>query len=356
MAKIKLLYATRAYESLPHEGGFVLLSDLANSLGKAKDVEVSFFSKKKLRNAHIRGVPVFSKTGWGLRQKIEFFVGIMVNAHKYNIVHTAHIPTDKNALLMKICSWRAKRSGTFFVQTITGLPSYDLSTKQAKKLLWGDIIVCQSENAQSLLKKNSSSIKIIPPQTSPERVIFSNNRRAETRKNLGTKGPLIVFPGEFDRLGIDDDFAKCLETFLNKLPHAQILLACRFDHQKRGEHFASKFKQVKTVGTVNSIIPILEAADLIIYPVRLMDSKFNPPLVIIEALQLKRNVLVGDLIALPGSISNHLYRTSTEDWVKFAHEMIKIATRKDNLSKNTVINYTFDGMTANYRELYNAAK
>ena len=176
-------------------------------------------------------------------------------------------------------------------------------------LLWGDVIVVQTADLlakfQAIYPK---PITFIPPWPSPKRVQYDETRRLEVRKTLlGKYRRLIVFPGEFQRMGIDEGFEVCLENFFRLSADSKVVLACRFDETGIGNKLSMRFPgRVASVGLTNDIIKIIEAADLVVFPSKKMRGKFNPPMVIMEALHLNRKVMVSDCIGVEEELSNSL--------------------------------------------------
>lgn len=348
MKPINVLFATRAIESPPHEGGFVLLKDIATSFANSTIIEPYFFSAT-ITDSNLQTKKIFSDIGWNTKQRNEFLRGIFKTAHLFDVVQTAHIPTKQNVLLIKLATKRARRQGTKFVQTITGLPKVDISQKELKKLLWGDHIVCQSEKTFQQVSKLHDHVSLICPWPPKKRIAYDAARRTKTRAQfLGAKH-IVVFPGEFDRLGVDVSFAEALKLFLQKTPNSIVLLACRFDSRGTGKILAEKFPgRVFSVGQTSEIIPLLEAADLVIFPSKKMDSKFQPPLVITESLQLGTTVAISEQIDL--SEANIFTADVSKNWIAFA-EIMSTALKNQTIRAETTDKH-FQKMTADYQSIY----
>ncbi|HEX5447770.1 MAG TPA: glycosyltransferase [Candidatus Saccharimonadales bacterium] len=353
-SKTKVLFATRAMESPPREGGFVLLSETATRLSGDKQVSPYMFSASTSAKNGVIPVKVFSKTGWSPRIKAEFMLGIFNSAQRFDIVHTAHIPTRQNVFMLKTLTRRARNSGTQFVQTITGLPSSAKTSGGLKELLWGDHIVCQSWETYARVRHLHRSVSLITPWASDKRVRYDARRRMATRKSLiPGKDKVVVFPGEFERLGVDETFGLCLEVFFKDNPDSLVVLACRFDKSGIGQRLSDRFPgRVVSVGETDGIIELLEAADLVIYPVRKMESKFQPPLVLIEALQLGTPVLASSLINIDPSVSGNLsLEQAVENWSSFATEMSRLVKKRHKRTAQDGIQH-FQEMVGGYQQIY----
>ncbi len=352
--KIRLLLASRAFESPPREGGFVLLSDLANVLTDDSAINPAVFTATKYPIPGIGTEKVFSGLGWNLRLRYEFILGVYRKANKYNVVHTAHIPTSQNVKLLKAATKKAKRSGTVFVQTVTGLPEVSISNEQLANLLWGDWIVCQSPSVYRQVKQLRDSVSLITPWPADKRIAYDEKRRADTRRTLFKEAEKVVlFPGEFERLGVDASFSECLKIFLENTKNALVVLACRFDKEGTGEAIAKEFPgRVITLGETDQIISLLEAADLTIYPVKKMDSKFQPPLILTESLQLSTPILISSVIDLDESTSDLITSQDiTKGWAAFGLKMAELVNNQKIRSKPQK-NSPFNNMVKDYRQIY----
>ncbi len=353
MALIKVLLASRALESPPREGGFVLLSDLGRELAGQKAIKFYGFSATRQSQSGIAPVKVFNRPGWSLSLRLQFLLGLFKKASRFDIVHMAHIPTRLNVMLIKAATWRARRSGTRFVQTITGLPDTGINATDLAKLLWGDVIVCQSPSVYKKASRLRKDVALIAPWPPVSRVRLDAQRRARTRKKLFPQArKIVIFPGEFDRLGVDDSFASCVETFLDRCPDSLLVLACRFDKQGTAGNLLRRFpKGVVSVGETAEILPLLEAADLTIYPVRKMDSKFQPPLVLAESIQLGTPVLASSLIEQQAPKNLVVFQDADDGWEAFGRQMATMVNAAKTRPR-TSSPKPFKDMVQSYARIY----
>jgi hypothetical protein len=350
--KPSILFATRAIESPPREGGFVLLTDISKDIQRSGNLTPSFFSCSDDLQA-VETEKVFSRPGWGFLIKMQFMYGLYTRSHKYDIVHTAHIPTSFNTALLRFVTRKARRSGTKFVQTITGLPNTDATRDELSKLLWGDYIVCQSDSVMAKIDQTRVDSKLVVPWPSSNRIKYSAKRRAATRKkHFRNKSSVVVFPGEFDRLGVDKSFSECIVHFLSNSKDSLIVLACRFDKLHTGRYLQEKFPgSVVSLGNTGSIVEMLESADLTIYPAQTMNSKFQPPLVITESLTLGTKTLVSEHIGINAKASSLLEKASKgTDWVGFADHMVRALN--DKPASRSANNAKYSELVKSYEKVY----
>lgn len=352
--KKKVLFATRALESPPAEGGFLLLLDIAKSFVGDESIEPTVFSALQNSNEGLNTKKVFTKTGWSAKAKYQFLVSLLLESRHYDVVHTAHVPTKKNVLWLKYISKRARHiSSVKFVQTITALPQ-EVDSNDINAFLWGDYIVCQSQSAYNKVKSVRENVSLIIPWPSPSRIALNEQRYHNTRDKLLTQHKkLVVFPGEFKRLGIGSDFMACIQKFISEQPNVLLVLACRFDHDNIGRTLADQFPEnVLSLGETDTIISLLEAADLVIFPARNMDGKFQPPLVIMESLQLGTPVLASNIVDVEGSLPKYIDFCSANNWESFAQKMSEMLESTPSMNRSFQKNSYYKNMITNYKHIY----
>ena len=176
---MKVLFASRAYESPKVEGGFVLLSDLANSLSSSKSISPYFFSTHGGELSGVNRLKVFSKTGWSFGRQIEFFWGVLRYQRQFDVIHTAHVPTKLNSFFFRLARILGKGHRTRYIQTITALP--DNTNTALNRLCWGDKVTCLSLRTQKRLLNSGIDAELINPSPSNERIEYNETRRNLTR-------------------------------------------------------------------------------------------------------------------------------------------------------------------------------
>ena len=324
MKALNILFASRSIESPATEGGFVLLKDIASEICNDPAFDVAMLSSSRESVNNIRPEKVFSKNGWSKQSQMQFPYGVWKKSRQYNIVHTAHIPTLKNAYILKRTTKKAQASGTKFLQTITGMPK--IADNKIDSLLWGDHIVAQSpEIYRRITKQTYRPVSMITPWPSPSRIEIDDRRiKTERAKLLDNKEQkLIVFPGEFRRLGVTEEFSACIDKILARSPNTKIVLACRFDKDGIGTRLAEKYpKKVISVAETTNILDLLNMADLVIYPAKTTQSKFQPPLVIMEALSMGTPVIVSSNLDIETDCHRLLANTNIgKAWTTFSNEI-----------------------------------
>ena len=290
---IPVLLASRAIESPGVEGGFQLLADLAKWFDKSDQVSPVTFCAAR-RSGDAGALRAFRRPGWNRARQVEFALALARYAGRFPIVHTAHVPTRDNSRVMRGLATRPRARGTRFVQTVTALPN--VGDDELRELLWGDHVVCQSERALSRVQALGIEATLIQPWPSPDRLASTYSRAGMVRTALSaTSRPLVVFPGEFDRLGVGLDLLPMIDELIARTPDVLVVLACRNDRTGIGVHLAEvRPGHIVNVGQVTWILDLLKAADVVIFPAATMHGKFQPPLVLMEALQLGTPVVAAE--------------------------------------------------------------
>lgn len=328
--EMRILFATRAMESAPTEGGFVLLSDLAHAMAKEPDVEVAMLATNQATRQGIECIDGFSSPGWSRMNAVEFAIAMLRFQSGFDVVHTAHAPTAVNSALMRKISLLGRRKGVHYLHTVTAVPS--ARPVSVQKLLWADTCVAQTGPVMNMLSFDNRPSAQIYPWPSPERVSYQAQRRQSTRgERFGDFEKVVVFPGEFFRLGIDASIGHCVSIILENVPRSCFVFACRHDTAGLGEQvfrdLHAKFSgRVFNVGEINWLIPLIEASDLVLFPAASMLGKFEPPLVLMEALTLGRSLLVSSNLSMPegSEIDNLVNRCEFQSWHEFGKRAVEI--------------------------------
>lgn len=346
----RVLFASRPVESTEAEGGLQLQRDLAPALA-SEDMATSILGTGR-RWSSVPAIPVYSEARWDRKRRVEFVRGLLHHQVSFDVVHTAHLPTPVNARLLRAVSKRGRRAGVRYVQTVTALPKPNGSLAP---YLWGDVVVCQSIGARDAIQAVGSDARLITPWPSPSRVGHDAARRDATRADRYDRWDRVVtFPGEFRRLGVGSDFERAIARVVERSPDSVVVLACRYDREGVGDRLAAQFpRNVVSLGPVDGgIIELLEASDLVIYPARSMDLKFQPPMALLESLVLGTPVLASDLVELPSVAGSRAYSIPFgSDWADFGD---RVTALLDDLPARAPLGRVFEDTLDRYRALLTA--
>lgn len=349
---IRVLFASRAHESAHTEGGYLLLKDLAARAAEDPAVEATVFSTSKKRDASggVKLLPAFARGGWGLWPAVQFVRSLRRWAGAFDVVHTAHVPTATNSRVLRRIRRHANRGGTRFVQTITALPQRG---NLRSDLFWGDAIVCLNDAAASEARQFHDTVSTIAPAVRPERLQNRPRMPADVAERVAGQ-KVVCIPVDLVRVG-DFDLQGFCESLLASRDDLIVIFPCRFGEEELAGELVTALSQphtdrVHVFATIDWMLDLLAASDVVAYPVTDMRKKFNPPLVLLEAAQLGTSIVTTSSILL-GSLASsdglrQLKSSRIASWTAAVCEMIDSKKRIDNA------NVQFDDAYAQYASLY----
>ena len=325
----RILFASRPVEQLEPEGGLQLQRDLADAIAREGGLSPSVFSTdSSFWSEGINAVPVYTDDGWDFRRRLEFIAGVWRNHLRFDVLHTAHVPAPLNSKVLTVLAQRHRAAGKASVQTITGLPN---GGRIRATHLWGDIVVCQATTTLDRAVDAGARATLITPWPSRYRVVHNEARRQATRADKFARwDEIVVFPGEFRRLGVDHCLGQMIDRIVKRRPATLVVLACRFDTEGIGRRLEDQNPgNVRSLGLVGGgMIELLEAADLVIFPARKMAGKFQPPLVLLESLALGTPVYATEAVELPQDHRLQIHRApSTLPWIEHGDLIADILAR-----------------------------
>lgn len=301
----RVLFATRAWESLEIEGGYLLLRDIARQLSAYREdeknehkFEACFFSVRDGEESGITLFRAFRESGWSATRRIEFFLALLKYLPAVDVVHFAHTPTLLNSLFIR--SLKRLYPAVTFVQTITGFVHQD---RGCRSLYWGDAVATISPRvATYVLDQHGIVADLITPHPRPERLAGANPLPPDLDLAFG-KNPLIVFPIDVFRLNLQEfDVASVCRKLLARIPELQFVFLDRFGDEIRIRESTSDLPadQVHFLPIIDYMGSLIRRADVIAFPMSDVNGKFNPPMVLLEAMHHHRPVVCSDNIDLPG--------------------------------------------------------
>lgn len=296
----RVLFATRPINQREPEGGLQLQRDLVDQISREGSLSPAVFATKfSATHDSETMVPIYSDDHWNRQRRLEFLAGTWKHHSNFDILHSAHVPTVANSLALTAIARRHRAAGNASVQTITALPQRERVTTA---FLWGDTVVCQSKTALDRVLDAGANATLITPWPNPKRISYDEVRRQATRlERFANWDDIVLFPGEFDRLGVDRGFDQTIGRLLKRRPGTLVILACRFDTEGIGRWLEDRYPgKVLSLGLLRGgMTELLEAADLVIFPARRMTGKFQPPLVLLESLALGTPVYATEVVEMP---------------------------------------------------------
>lgn len=293
------------------------------------------------KNVHQK--PIYTSNNFSYFQKLRLIKHLRKMRNDFDILHYIFTPTKQNTFLIKKFSSGKKAKA---IQTAATLREDLYSDGEIKKLMFADKIVTYSKYAKYKLNNlGFNNVDQIYPginlnQYSP------SCKDAELMKalNLCNKDFVVTFPGEFTRLGATDDIVEAIIKIasssppgrgikgegslqLSNIPSPQpspkgrggnifnikFVFACRIKNKDdliKKEEVQKKLKKkglldlVRFPETFTTLDKMLNASDLVIFPIRDMKGKFDVPLAVIEAMACAKPVIISDLPILKEFANN----------------------------------------------------
>jgi glycosyltransferase involved in cell wall biosynthesis len=250
----------------------------------------------------VEGEPIYqTRAGFapGLRSNALAFARLL-RGDPLDIWHFVFAPNPVSSAAA-MAARRAQRFSGWngkVVQTIASAPRH---FQGVSRWLFGDRIVVLSEWTRGRLVGAgvpSRNLRLIPP-CAPAPTSRAPDIVANLRAVLGAQGPLIVYPGDYEFSTGSSTFARAIPRIAEKLPDARFVFACR----KKTPRADAVEAAIKTelgprrslthhLGEVEDMQALLEAADVVAFPVDDLYAKVDVPIVLLEALALGRPMVL----------------------------------------------------------------
>jgi glycosyltransferase involved in cell wall biosynthesis len=249
--------------------------------------------------------PIFRNGHFDIFSKIALFSYLRNVRTRFDITHYLFTPTKQNTSLIKFF---AKPTHGKTIQTVATLRDDLYTAAELKQLLFADRIVVYTDRSKEKLEHlGLSNVTRIYPG------IDLNRYRPETKNpaiiaQLGFNEHhfIVVYPGEYVRLGATDMLVDTWIDFFAKHPETDIrfVFACRVKHEADAAKKAAVRKRFEDAGllayvafsdTISDMPGLYNTSDIIVFPVGNLSGKFDVPLIIIEAYACGKPVILSDL-------------------------------------------------------------
>ena len=277
--------------------------------------------------ASVHQAPIFTTGHFTLQSKIALFRYLRKARQHFDITHYLFTPTKQNTSIIK---YLAKPTRGKTIQTVATLRSDLYSPDELKALLFADHLVVYTDlSKQKLERLGFTTVTRIYPGIDLDRY-RPNPKSAEALQLLGCTAEqfVVVYPGEYSRLGATDMLTAAFLDFFQKNPATDIrfVFACRVKNEvdaKKKAEVKSRFQEadllqyVSFSDTISDMAALYNASDLVVFPVENLRGKFDVPLIIIEAYACGKPVILSDL----------------EQFQEFANQDICVTIPKDSGAK-----------------------
>lgn len=215
------------------------------------------------------------------------------------------------------------------VQTIASPPR---SFEEVDELLFGDVVVAQSEWTAEQIRQHSRTPRRVfvvrPPLAAAQRP--DADAVEAVRRTLGIEKDrdLIVYPGDLEFSGGAERVARMVKPLLEQHPRALVVFACR---QKTPAAKAALQRleaqvdpaQVRFAGELPSLPALLAGSRVVLFPVTELFAKVDIPIALLEAMHLG----VPLIVPTEGPVSElrSAHRVPHQDngaWVRACSELL----------------------------------
>jgi len=223
---------------------------------------------------------------------------------EFDITHYLFTPTVQNTRLIR---WFAKPYGKT-IQTVATLRDDIYSNRQLKKILFADqLVVYTDRTKEKLIQLGFQNVTRIYPGIDLDHYsLQTKNEVILTEIGLSLKDFVVIYPGEYTRLGATDMIADTFFDFFreNRETNLRFVFACRIKNEadaKKKQEIHQRFAVADLLDyiafsdTISDMPSLYNASDIIIFPVENLKGKFDVPLVIIEAYACAKPVILSDL-------------------------------------------------------------
>lgn len=307
--------------------------------------------------------PLFESGHFDFSAKRNLFLYLRRMRKEFDITHYLFTPTIQNT---RIIRWFAKPSGKT-IQTIATLRDDIYSDRQLKRLFFADRLVVYTDRTKEKLIQLGfhNVIRIYPGIDLHHYAPQAKNEAILTELGLSLRDFVVIYPGEYARLGATDMIADAFFDFFRENPETNLrfVFACRVkneaDAEKKQEihqRFANAhlLDYIAFSDTISDMPGLYNASDVVIFPVENLKGKFDVPLVIIEAYACSKPVILSDLSQFLEFANKDICVTIPKD---SGEKLIEsLAYLKENEAERTRLGTNARQFVTDHFDLKNTAK
>ena len=311
---------------------------------------------------------VYTDQNFVTKQKFRLLWHLASRNPDADIYHFLFVPTlQTSRLFSPIVQLKRKCS----IQTVPSIYKSGLSSKQARTLFFADKVVVISDwtanKLQSLGLEN-----IVRVNVGIDLEVFKPTSNQSTlRKKLGLPldTPVVLFSGELSRLNSTAIMLSVIQHVLDENAKIHFVFACptrkpadmtvrqKVQQQVRGWGLSDS---VSFMGEVDNFSELLNACDLLAYPVARMTGKIDTPLTVLEAMATEMPVILTDLPPLNEVLKDKAgMATPVGNEETFAHAIVELSNdeklrREMGQAGREVVRayYNIETMVKAYEDLY----
>lgn len=248
---------------------------------------------------------IFPSGSFDVKAKIALFRSLRRFRKRFDITHYLFTPTRENTGIIR---WFAKPTKGRTLQTVATLRDDLYSAKTLRTILFADHLVTYTDTAKQKLERlGFTNVTRIYPGIDLERYAPQpKNTRLFTQLGFTEEHCIVIYPGEYVRLGATDMLTEAFLDFFTKHPETDIrfVFACRVKNESDANKKAAverRFAEARLLDyvafsdTITDMPGLYNTADIVIFPVENLRGKFDVPLIIIEAYACGKPVILSDL-------------------------------------------------------------
>lgn len=250
---------------------------------------------------------IFSSRHFHFLAKARLLLALIKNRKRFEITHYLFTPTVLTSRLIRLFA----APGGKTIQNIATVRTDLYSDTKLRSLFFADRLIVNTERSKGTLQAlGFSNVERIYPGIDLD--LYRPRPKDEAlmkRYGFTESDFIIVYPGEYTRLGATDFLVDALLTLFRKSPgtNMKFFFACRIKNaadKRKKEAIKKIFEKHHLLGQVifeddypfhGGMHLVYNLADVIAFPVLDLKGKFDIPLIIIEAYACAKPVILSDL-------------------------------------------------------------
>lgn len=297
---MRVLFVSKPIREPFHDGSVCLVREIATSLEawQASVMGVRGAPPWPLESTNAEVLPVYRQPG-------KYAPGLVQNARallhltferRADLWHFVFAPNPRSSgLISALRRFRSVPS----VQTIASPPK---SFAGVGRLLFGDVVVAQSDWTRQRVEADARgrNVQMIrPPLGAVPRSSDEVMAGVRARLNLEPGQRVVVYPGDLEFSTGAEIVAKAVPGLIEAIPDCVVVFACRRKTPRAREVEARLQgeldpRRVRFAGELPSLLPLLQLADCVLFPVEQLWAKVDIPIAVLESMALGTPVVLPD--------------------------------------------------------------
>jgi glycosyltransferase involved in cell wall biosynthesis len=363
---MNILFVTRPIVPPWNEGSKNLTWQIASNLTRHTPHVLTTNVGERLDAPQVQWHGIYNQKRLTFAQKLRLLGYLALKTPPVDLLHFYFVPTlFTSRILSVICRFHDKKS----VQTIPSLPAMSLNATEMRQLIFADQVVVYSDHTKRRLSEMGVS-QITKIAVGIDVNFFAEaepDRQLRPRFGLGDDDVLVLFAGEYARLGGVEVLKRIMFQVVGRCERCHFLIACRIlspadlaveaelERVVQEQQIANR---VHFVGEVSDFPALLKASDIFLFSVTDMQGKIDTPLTILEAMAARLPVVMQAVSPLDEMFSHDSLALAPDDDA-LVERLLSLAAdsslREREGSRGLEITqqrYPLNKMVAAYEELY----